>query len=492
MDASGYATTWNGTTWAAATDIDTTHALEAVSCTSSSFCKAVDNDGNVLTWTGTWSAATSIDSTRAIDAISCPTTSFCAAVDASGYATTWNGTTWAAATDIDGSHALEVGVVHQFELLQGGRQRRQRAHLDRHLVGGDLDRLHPGHRRHQLPDRQLLRRGGRLGLRHHLERHHLGRGHRHRRRPRPGVGVVHQLRPAAWPPTTTATCSPTTAPPGRRLPTSTPPGYWTRVSCATASFCAAVDTSGYGLVYQADYRLSPSSPGRATGSLALILSDSYFDYIYGPSATPVEQVSLTTSVPTYMTYIPADSTWVTTNTAGDETGFWGYDAFGNLAFGSPASAFGYAGQYTDATTGLSDMRARWYEPGTGAFSTRDADFAATDTAYTYAGDDPVNEGDPTGDSPLCLTGPSSVASAWGAFQAPTATLLGRPGAQLTVARRFVSNLTETTPTGCAPGESCAAEVAYGDASGDSRYVINAQVSGVGPASGSVSTLELVP
>jgi hypothetical protein len=42
------------------------------------------------------------------------------------------------------------------------------------------------------------------------------------------------------------------------------------------------------------------------------------------------------------------------------------------------------------------MRARRYEPGTGAFSTRDADFAATDTAYTYAGDDPFNGWDLTG------------------------------------------------------------------------------------------------
>jgi RHS repeat-associated protein len=120
------------------------------------------------------------------------------------------------------------------------------------------------------------------------------------------------------------------------------------------------------------------------------------DYIYGDGTTPVEEVSLVASTPTYMTYTTSDSTWLTTNSAGDETGFWGYDAFGNLAFGTPTPPFGYAGQFTDPSTGFSDMRARWYAPQTGGFTTRDPAFPSTDTAYTYAGDDPVNRTDPTG------------------------------------------------------------------------------------------------
>ena len=120
------------------------------------------------------------------------------------------------------------------------------------------------------------------------------------------------------------------------------------------------------------------------------------DYIYGPGTTPVEQVSLSSSTPTYMTYTPADSSWLITNASGDETAFYGYDAFGNLAFGTPSSLFGYAGQYTDPSTGLSGLRARWYQPQTGNFTTRDPVFSKTDQAYAYAGDDPVNESDPTG------------------------------------------------------------------------------------------------
>jgi RHS repeat-associated protein len=93
---------------------------------------------------------------------------------------------------------------------------------------------------------------------------------------------------------------------------------------------------------------------------------------------------------------PSDDTWLTTNQAGDQTGFWGYDAYGGLAFGTPTSPFGYSGQYTDPTTGLVNDRARWYQPQTGDFTARDPAFGTTDTAYTYADGDPVNDGDPIG------------------------------------------------------------------------------------------------
>ncbi len=72
------------------------------------------------------------------------------------------------------------------------------------------------------------------------------------------------------------------------------------------------------------------------------------------------------------------------------------DAYGTLAYGTPTSPFGYSGQYQDATTGLVNDRARMYQPGTGSFATRDPAFASTDTAYTYANQDPINGSDPSG------------------------------------------------------------------------------------------------
>ncbi len=159
----------------------------------------------------------------------------------------------------------------------------------------------------------------------------------------------------------------------------------------------AADESGYAALYQAAPTSTAQLSWNTNGSLPLVLSDGTNDYIYGPSTSPVEQISLASSAPTYLTYTASDGTWLSTNEAGDETGFWGYDAFGNLAFGNPTSPFGYSGQYTDTTTSLVNDEARWYEPQTGEFTSRDPDFASTDTAYTYAGDDPVNASDPTGD-----------------------------------------------------------------------------------------------
>jgi RHS repeat-associated protein len=79
--------------------------------------------------------------------------------------------------------------------------------------------------------------------------------------------------------------------------------------------------------------------------------------------------------------------------------YYRYDAFGDLAFGTPTSPFGYAGQYADISSspsGFDNMRARWYQAQTGQFTTWDPAFAQTDQAYDYAGEDPVNWGDPSG------------------------------------------------------------------------------------------------
>jgi RHS repeat-associated protein len=160
-----------------------------------------------------------------------------------------------------------------------------------------------------------------------------------------------------------------------------------------------VDASGYAT------RFAPvSAPPPAVsqldwdtnGSLSLILSNAVYDYVYGPSSTPVEQINLASSAPIFLSYVSSDSTWFTTNVTGDETGFYGFDAYGNLAFGTPTSPFGFSGEYTDATTGFLNMRARFYDTNSGEFLARDPAFLLTDNAYAYADDDPVNSSDPTG------------------------------------------------------------------------------------------------
>ncbi|WP_433393186.1 polymorphic toxin-type HINT domain-containing protein [Micromonospora sp. KLBMP9576] len=84
-----------------------------------------------------------------------------------------------------------------------------------------------------------------------------------------------------------------------------------------------------------------------------------------------------------------------------------YDPFGKVVAteGDPGD-LGYQGDWTDPTTGQVDMGARWYEPGTGAFVSRDtANYSTGDAIlanrYTYAAGDPLAHVDPDGYWPSC-------------------------------------------------------------------------------------------
>ena len=64
--------------------------------------------------------------------------------------------------------------------------------------------------------------------------------------------------------------------------------------------------------------------------------------------------------------------------------------------GAPLTPLGFAGQYTDVESGLIAMGARYYDPLTGQFLTRDPLTALTRQPYLYAHSDPVNFKDPSG------------------------------------------------------------------------------------------------
>ena len=99
VDASGNALIWDGIAWSAPVNIDGSNDLASVSCSSSSFCVAVDHSDNALTWDGTsWSAPLAIDA--GLYSVSCSSSSFCVAVNA-GSEVTWDGTSWSAPLEID-------------------------------------------------------------------------------------------------------------------------------------------------------------------------------------------------------------------------------------------------------------------------------------------------------------------------------------------------------------------------------------------------------
>jgi RHS repeat-associated protein len=137
------------------------------------------------------------------------------------------------------------------------------------------------------------------------------------------------------------------------------------------------------------------------GSLPLLLSDGTNSYIYGPDGTPVEQVS-SGGTPTYLLTDQLGSTRALTNSSGSVTATFSYDPWGDLtgSTGSATTPFMYAGAYYDSSTGLYYMQARYYDPSTGQFLSVDPDVSVTDAPFNYAGDDPVNTIDPSGD--ICL------------------------------------------------------------------------------------------
>jgi len=97
------------------------------------------------------------------------------------------------------------------------------------------------------------------------------------------------------------------------------------------------------------------------------------------------------------------STRALTDGNGTVTDRYSYDAFGNLQNrqGSTANPYLYTGQQYDATTGLYDLRARYYNPADGRFTSRDtAGFDQSSPTnldrYLYAASDPINGADPSG------------------------------------------------------------------------------------------------
>jgi RHS repeat-associated protein len=91
-----------------------------------------------------------------------------------------------------------------------------------------------------------------------------------------------------------------------------------------------------------------------------------------------------------------------------------YDPFGAvIARTGEQRALGYQGEYTDPDTGKVNMHARWYQPGTGSFASRDDWTLAPSPSvqanrYTYGNANPLRYVDPTGHAPGVPCVPYSI------------------------------------------------------------------------------------
>jgi RHS repeat-associated protein len=126
-------------------------------------------------------------------------------------------------------------------------------------------------------------------------------------------------------------------------------------------------------------------------------------YTYGLQRISENQVVDSAWTPSFYGYDGAGTVRQLTNAAGAVTDTYDYDAFGNIVnqTGSTPNNYRYRGEQYDSDLGLYYLRARYYNPLTGRFVSRDPeDGDPTDPKtlhkYLYAGGDPVNALDPTG------------------------------------------------------------------------------------------------
>jgi RHS repeat-associated protein len=136
-----------------------------------------------------------------------------------------------------------------------------------------------------------------------------------------------------------------------------------------------------------------------------------------------------------------------------------YDSFGKIVrrttgpqATAPATAgvgidFGYAGRPLEARTGLSDNRARWYEPATGRFINEDpSGFRGGDAnLFRYVGNDPLNKVDPSG-----------LAAKWASYAGGISTSATMGSAVTPLGWSVFGQQTPLAPTAVSPSVSAMA------------------------------------
>lgn len=129
----------------------------------------------------------------------------------------------------------------------------------------------------------------------------------------------------------------------------------------------------------------------------LLLNDDQNSYIYGPNGLPITQIS-SEEVPTYLHHDQLGSTRMLTDSSGKVTGAFSFGPYGTLegSTGAATTPMGFAGQYTDPESGLQYLRARFYDPATAQFLTKDPLAAILRTPYGYANQSPLHYVDPSG------------------------------------------------------------------------------------------------
>lgn len=131
--------------------------------------------------------------------------------------------------------------------------------------------------------------------------------------------------------------------------------------------------------------------------IPVMLSDGKFEYLYkNPIArAPFAQVDIQTQEVMYLHSDLTGSIVAKTSSSGVLLGKTDYSPYGELT-DPTLSRFGYAGEWTDETTGYSFLRARWLDVKTGSFLSEDPLVQITQKAFGYTEGNPITQIDPMG------------------------------------------------------------------------------------------------
>ena len=125
-------------------------------------------------------------------------------------------------------------------------------------------------------------------------------------------------------------------------------------------------------------------------------------YTYGHQRISENQLIESVWTPSYYEYDGEGSVRQLTSSAGTPTDTYEYDAFGNELnhTGITSNNYLYRGEQYDSDLSLYYLRARYYNPLTGRFLSVDSQAGEGQRRYEYAGADPVNGMDPTGNNDI--------------------------------------------------------------------------------------------
>ena len=182
---------------------------------------------------------------------------------------------------------------------------------------------------------------------------------------------------------------------------------------------ATAGTNSY--TYDALGRLTTTTPTTGTarqvsyvGATGAIASDGTTGYSWDPSGTTVFAAGNPGGGggKLALTNVHGDVIGQFTSTATGMAASRAYDPWGTATTtnGTLGGSLGYQSALTDSATGKDLMGARWYNPGTGGFTSADTipqppvPGAAAGNPFAYAGDDPLTNTDPSGHCPACVVG----------------------------------------------------------------------------------------